>query len=68
MAKAQLLKSKDGYYLYKVGDYKELWHGKMGVENSYRAGYVMDADNFEMAIQSAEEEMRSLVEDFKKYG
>lgn len=66
--KVKLVKSKDGYFLYKVGDYNELWKGKMGTEHSYRAGYVSNKDNFETAIVAAEEEMRCLVEDFKRYG
>ena len=40
----------------------------MGVENSYRAGYVQNPENIDMAIAEAEAEMRSLIADWKKYG
>ena len=64
----KLITEKDGYFLYRVGDYNELWRGKMGVENSYRAGYVQNPENIDMAIAEAEAEMRSLIADWKKYG
>lgn len=55
------LKTDGKYYLYKIDGHLELWRGKIGGEYSYRAGYVMDADNFEVACYEADEEMRSLM-------
>jgi Zn/Cd-binding protein ZinT len=61
--KMKLLKKRDGYYLYKVEGFKvlELWKGKEGGKFSYRAGYVSDVDNLDVAIFNAEEEMRSMM-------
>ena len=65
--KMQLLKKRDGYYLYKAEGFKvlELWKGKEGGKFSYRAGYVSDVDNLDVAIFNAEEEMRTMMEMFK---
>ena len=55
------LKTDGKYYLYKIDGHLELWRGKIGGEYSFRAGYVMDAENFEMACDSADEEMAYLM-------
>jgi hypothetical protein len=50
------------YFLYKTEEgYLELWRGQYGSEWGYRAGYVSDADNFEYAVEVAEEELRVLM-------
>lgn len=50
------------YRLYKIdNDYHELWVGVYEGANSYRAGYVADPENFLLAIDVAEEEMRCLM-------
>ena len=52
----------DGKYnLYKVNGLLELWRGKIGGEYSFRAGYVSNRDNFEMATIAADEEMAYLM-------
>lgn len=52
----------DGKYnLYRIDGHLELWRGKFGGEYSYRAGYVMDKENFELAVANADEEMRYLM-------
>lgn len=59
---AKLIKQGQGYYLYKTADgFKELWKGKMGSAYGYRAGYVMDSDNFDVAVDAAKEEMASFM-------
>jgi len=65
--KMQLLKKRDGYYLYKVEGLNvlELWKGKEGGKFSYRAGYVADVDGLDVAIFEAEEEMRTMIREFK---
>lgn len=55
------IKTDGKYYLYKIDGYLELWRGKFGGEWSFRAGYVMHADNFEYACANADEEMRYLM-------
>jgi hypothetical protein len=55
------LKKLNGYYLYKTSDGYELWRGNMAGKWSFRAGYVMNPDNFEVAVDAAEEEMRCLM-------
>lgn len=51
------------YWLYKSEDFGgyELWRGKKGGEYSFRAGYVANKDNFEIACYEADEEMRYLM-------
>jgi hypothetical protein len=62
----QLVKKRDGYFLYKVEGYSifELWKGKQGGKFSYRAGYVSDVDGLDEAIFNAEEEMRCMMKEF----
>ena len=62
----ELLKKRDGYYLYKAEGLNifELWKGKEGGELSYRAGYVSDVENLDEAIGNAEEEMRTMMKEF----
>lgn len=62
----ELLKKRDGYYLYKVEGLNifELWKGEEGGKYSYRAGYVSDVENLDEAIGNAEEEMRAMCTDF----
>ena len=62
----ELLKKRDGYYLYKVEGLNifELWKGKEGGKYSYRAGYVSDVENLDEAIGNAEEEMRAMCTGF----
>jgi len=55
------LKKQDNYRLYRVENHYELWSGVYEGKNSYRAGYVADPENFEYAIDVAEEEMRCLM-------
>ena len=55
------LKTDGKYFLYRIDGHLELWRGKHGKEWSYRAGYVSDADNFEYAVEMADEEMRCLM-------
>lgn len=55
------IKKQGNYRLYRVENHLELWHGTYQGKNSYRAGYVADAENFEYAIDVAEEEMRCLM-------
>jgi hypothetical protein len=55
------VKKARGYFVYNIQGYKELWKGKMEGEYSYRAGYVSDIANLEVAIDNAEEEMRCLM-------
>jgi hypothetical protein len=55
------IRTNGKYNLYKIEGHLELWSGKFGGEYSFRAGYVMDADNFEVACFEADEEMRSLM-------
>lgn len=57
------IKKQGNYRLYKVENHLELWHGTYQGKNSYCAGYVEDAENFEYAIDVAEEEMRCLMEE-----
>lgn len=62
----ELLKKRDGYYLYKAEGLNilELWKGKEGGKFSYRAGYVSDVDGLDVAIFEAEEEMRTMMKEF----
>lgn len=55
------IKKQGEYRLYRVENHLELWHGTYEGKYSYRAGYVANADNFEYAIDVAEEEMRCLM-------
>lgn len=57
------MKSLDGYYLYRIDGHLELWRGKIGGENSYRAGYVSNADNLAEAVYAAREEMYWLMKE-----
>lgn len=58
----KLIKKGHGYYLYlTVEGHKELWRGTIDSKNGYRAGYVMDSDNFDIAVEVAKEEMASLM-------
>lgn len=59
MAKA--IKKSGKYNLYKTNDGYELWYGNIAGQWSFRAGYVSNPDNFEMAVDAAEEEMRCLM-------
>jgi hypothetical protein len=54
------IKKQGEYRLYLVENHLELWFGVFGGKYSYCAGYVTDAENFEYAIDVAEEEMRCL--------
>lgn len=58
------VKKSNGYYAYKIQGMIELWRGKIEEEEtkySYRAGYVSNIENLEMAIDAAQEEMRCLM-------
>jgi hypothetical protein len=55
------IKKLDGYSLYKTQDGYELWRGNIAGKNSFRIGYVSDPENFEMAVDAAQEEMRCLM-------
>ena len=55
------IKKQGEYRLYRVENHLELWRGVYEGKYSYRAGYVADAENFEHAIDVAEEEMRCLM-------
>jgi hypothetical protein len=55
------IKKAKGYSLYKTEDGYELWRGNMAGKWSFRAGYVSDPENFDMAVDAAEEEMRCLM-------
>lgn len=55
------IKTDGKYFLYNIDGHLELWRGKLGGEWSYRAGYVANRDNFEYAVDTAEEEMRCLM-------
>jgi hypothetical protein len=59
--KMRAIKKQGEYRLYRVENHLELWKGVFGGEYSYRAGYVANAENFEYAIDVAEEEMRCLM-------
>ena len=58
---AKIIKKSGKYNLYKTNDGYELWHGNITGQWSFRAGYVSNPDNFEMAVDAAEEEMRCLM-------
>jgi hypothetical protein len=55
------IKKQGKYRLYSVENHYELWVGTYEGKDSYRAGYVSDPENFEYAIDVAEEEMRCLM-------
>lgn len=57
------IRTNGKYFLYKAEDCGlfELWKGRQEGEYSYRAGYVQDKANFEVAVDAAEEEMRCLM-------
>jgi NADH pyrophosphatase NudC (nudix superfamily) len=55
------IKKKGNYRLYRVENHLELWSGTYKGKNSYLAGYVANAENFEYAIDVAEENMRYLM-------
>ena len=55
------IRTSGKYNLYRIDGHLELWRGKFGGEYSFRAGYVSNADNFEMACISADEEMACLM-------
>jgi hypothetical protein len=55
------VKKIGGYKLYKIQGQYELWHGRMTSKNGYRAGYVSNPENMQVAIDAAEEEMRCLM-------
>ena len=58
--KVRSIKKQGNYRLYSVENHYELWVGTYEGKNSYRAGYVANPENFEYAIDVAEEEMRYL--------
>ena len=51
------IRTSGKYNLYRIDGHLELWRGKFGEENSYRAGYVSDKENFLMACDVADDEM-----------
>ncbi len=55
------VKKIGSYKLYKIQGHYELWRGRMTSKNGYRAGYVSNADDMQVAIDAAEEEMRHLM-------
>ena len=59
--KMKTIKTDGKYFLYNIDGHLELWKGKFGGEYSYRAGYVSNRNNFEVAVDAAEEEMRCLM-------
>jgi hypothetical protein len=55
---AKVVAKREGYELRDNG---ELWRVFEDSECNYMAGYVMDAENLDYAIEMAEEEMRVLM-------
>jgi hypothetical protein len=58
---SKVIKRSGKYNLYKTNDGYELWYGNIAGQWSFRAGYVSDPENFETAVDAAEEEMRCLM-------
>jgi len=52
---------RSGYNLYRIQGVWELWKGAIEHAYAYRAGYVSNPENFDMAVDAAEEEIRCLM-------
>jgi len=59
----KIIKKQGEYRLYKVSNYLELWFGLYSDGISFDGqfmGIVSDAENFDLAVFNAEEELKSL--------
>jgi len=55
------IKKSGKYYAYRIQGAIELWNGKIEGKYSFCAGYINNIENLEIAIDTAEEEMRCLM-------
>lgn len=55
------VKKAGKFHLYKIQGMFELWNGAIEGEWSYRAGYVANPDNLDIAVDAANEEIRCLM-------